>query len=77
MKSLTAVEIMDLADAFASDLLQHAEEQGIHPRDLMVASVISHKLLQLVLTPNPMDALSVVQEADATFTASSRMLEAN
>jgi hypothetical protein len=75
MRPLTAGQIMELADAFASDMLQFADTNGVLPRDLIMASSISHRLLQMVLPPT--DVLNVEQEADATLVASSQRLEGN
>jgi hypothetical protein len=74
---LDSKQIMELADDIASDLIGVSGSQGIHPKDLLMAAVIATRLLQKVLAPSPIAALAALQEAEATLTAESTLLEGN
>lgn len=74
---LTAQQLMELADAFASEMLEFAEQHGIDSRDLLMTATVTQRLLQRVLAPDLMAALRAEQEADATLVASSKRLEGN
>jgi len=74
MKNLTAAELMDLGDAFATHMSNFANEHGVGSHDLLLASSISHRLLQLVRTDSPMELVLLEQEAAATFRASSTLM---
>jgi hypothetical protein len=78
MKRLSIRELIDAADALANDLVTYASENGVTVRDLLMVAALSERLLQESLcAEDPQAALSAVLEADATYKAVSRELEAN
>jgi len=69
---------VDQAELITEQLLEHATRTGMSSDDLLVVTAMSLRLLQKVLYPRDVGAvIDLMQEADATFTAVSTLLERN
>lgn len=77
---MTPRELLEFADKLAADLLSIGQENGIPPKDLLMATTIALKLMQTVLYQGDHETLRLtLQEADATYKAATqiRVREAN
>lgn len=71
------MNVIELGDVLANDLLTFAQENNITAHDLLVGTAIAERFLQRAVCATSQDALDAILEADATIGAVSTQLESN
>ena len=74
---LTTKQLVEVADAVATDLLHFGELHNLSAKDILMASMIAQRLVQSVTGGDDLNCQQCLQEANATFRAVATTLEQN